>query len=376
MTVRVGVIGTSWWADTMYLPPLSAHPDAEVVAVCGRRPEPAAAFARTWDVTHHFTDPVAMYDEVELDAVVIATSNDSHHPLALQAIGRGLHVLCEKPLALDADQGAEMAAAADAANVATMVPFTYRYMPVNQWLKRLISTGYVGRPLHVNARYYTGFGFDTTYSWRFDREIAGSGIIGDLGSHWIDLARWLLDDTEVSISAMTTNFVDRDPRPDGSAYDQVEDSVAMTVRYASGAYALLHTSAVCWEETEPFGQTHHIEIHGDEGTLHATCDWDTVQRVSGVRRGEGGGVKDLPIPDDIWGAVRRDVVHDTYRDVFRTTDVMTRAWISAIEAGETVRPSFRDGQAVQRVLDAAVNSAENGGCAVSIDGEPADSDST
>lgn len=365
MTVRVGVIGTSWWADTMYLPPLAAHPDADVVAVCGRRPEPAEAFATTWSVPAWFTDPAEMYAQADLDAIVIATSNDSHHPLAMQAIERGLHVLCEKPLALDAEQGAEMADAAEAAGVVTLVPFTYRYMPVNQWLKRLVSTGYIGRPLHVNARYYTGFGFDSSYSWRFDREIAGSGIIGDLGSHWIDLARWLIDDTEVSVSALTTNFVDRDPRPDGQPYEQVEDSVAMTVRYASGAYALLHTSSVCWEETEPFGQTHHIEIHGDEGTLHATCDWDAVQRVSGVRRGEGGGVKELPIPDDIWGSVRRDVVHDTYRDVFRTTDVMTRAWISAIEAGRSLEPGFADGLAVQRVLDAAVASAASG-CVVTI----------
>ena len=363
MTVRVVVFGTSWWADAMYLQPLTNHPDAAVVAVCGRRPEPAEAFADKWNVPQWFTDPFTMLDSVDADAVVIATANDSHHPLALAALDRGLHVLCEKPLALDAVEGAEMHERAVQAGVVTMVPFTYHYMPVNRWVKSLIDDGFVGRPLHVNIRYYADFGLDDSYSWRFDKEIAGSGIIGDLGAHWVHLARWLLDDTEESVSAVSSIFTERGPRPDGTPYDPVEDSVVMTVRYASGAYGILHTSSVCWEGT-PFGQTHHLEVHGDDGTIHAVCDWDTIQEVRGVKRGESGGLRPLPIPDEIWGGVRRDTVHNTYRDIFRETDAMTRAWISAIRDGRTVAPDMGVGLEVQRVLDAAVESAATGGCPV------------
>jgi predicted dehydrogenase len=140
----------------------------------------------------------------------------------------------------------------------------------------------------------------------------------------------------------------------------------MTVRYRSGAYGIIQTSAVCWEGTD-FGQSHHLEIHGDEGTIYATCDWDTIQEVRGVKRGGTGGPQPLPIPDDIWNGVRRDRVHDTYRDVFRKTDAMTRGWISAIAAGRPIEPSFTEGLAVQRVLDAAAESAESGGCPVTID---------
>ena len=364
-TVSVGVFGTSWWADTMYLPPLDAHPAATVAAVCGRNPTTASAFADSWNVPASYTDPTAMLDGEDLDAVLIATSNDSHHELALASIERGLHVLCEKPMALNATVATEMRDAADAAGVITMMPFTYHWMPTNQWVRQLVADGYVGRPLHINARYYTDFGFDASYSWRFDREIAGSGIIGDLGSHWIHLARWLLDDTETSISALASNFVDRGPRPDGTAYDQTEDSVVMTIRYASGAYGVLQTSSVCWEGT-PFGQTHHYEIHGDQGTLYATCDWDTVQRVEGLRRGDSNGRQELPIPDEIWRGVRRDTVHNTYRDVFRTTGSMTRQWIDAIVEGTPVEPGFGEGLAVQLVLDAAVQSAALGGSVVSL----------
>ncbi len=371
MSVRVAVFGTSWWADAMYLQPLTNHPDAEVVGVCGRRPGPAEEFARRWDIPAWFTDPTEMLDTVAADAVVIATANDSHHPLALAALDRGLHVLCEKPLALDATQAAEMAARAHEAGTATMVPFTYHYMPVNRFVKRLVDEGYVGTPHHVNIRYYTDFGLDDEYSWRFDREIAGSGIIGDLGAHWVHLARWLLADAEETVSAVSSIFTDRGPRPDGTDYDRVEDSVVMTVRYRSGAYGVLHTSAVCWEGT-PFGQTHHLEVHGDGGTIYATCDWDTIQEVRGVRRGASGGTELLPIPDDIWGAARRDTVHNTYRDVFRHSDVMTREWISAIRDGRTTTPDFEVGLEVQRVLDAAVESAATGGCPIRPhDGEAA-----
>lgn len=363
--IRVGVLGTSWWADAMYLPALAGHPDAEVVAVCGRQPSPTEAFARRWAIPAWFTDPATMFADAPLDAVIIATANDSHHDLANAAIDRGLHVLCEKPLALNADQAAVMTERADAAGVVTMVPFTYHHMPMNRWVQRLIGDGYVGRPLHANLRYYAGFGFGTGYSWRFDRDVAGSGIIGDLGSHFIHLARWLLGDVEQSVSAVASTFIDRDARPAGGEYERLEDSAVMTVRYRSGAYGVIQTSAVCWEGT-PFGQTHHLEVHGDAGTITATCDWDTVQEVRGLRAGDTGGAKVLPIPDDIWAGVRRGSVHDTYRDVFRTTDAMTRGWIAAIRDRRVVEADFAEGLAVQRVVDAAVRSAARGGAPMTV----------
>ncbi len=355
MTVRIGLFGTSWWADSMYLPAL-VDSGAEVVSVCGRTESTAAALAQKWQIPNYFTSPQDLLDGPELDAVIIATANDSHLPLAMAALDRGLHVLCEKPLGLNVAEAESMAAKATDAGVTTMVPFTYRYMPANRWLKQLVDDGFVGRPYHANLRYYTDFALDGEYSWRFDRDVAGSGLIGDIGSHWIDMARWLLDDIETSVTAVTRQFVARQPRPDGSVYDQLEDSAALTIQYSSDAYSLVHISAVCWEST-PFGQTHHIEVHGDEGTLYATCDWDKTQQVSGVRRGDRGGRQVIPIPAEILGGVRTSSIHDTYRDVFRTTDAMTRGWIDAIANQTTIEPDFSQGLAVQRVIDAAVQSA-------------------
>lgn len=368
MTVRVGVFGTSWWADAMYLPPISSHPDADVVAVCGRRPESTAEFAGRWGVDDWFVDPTEMLETVDLDAVIVATANDTHHDLAIAALDRGLHVLCEKPLALDVEQAAAMARHAEQRGAVTLVPFTYHYMPAFQWVKQLVADGYVGNIHHINARYYTSYGFDPAYSWRFDRAVAGSGVIGDLGAHWVHLSRWLLGERERSVSAVSSTFVGRGPRPDGTPYDQTEDSAVLTVRYESGAYGVLQVSTVCWEGDVDFGQSHHLEVHGDAGTIHATCDWDAVQDVRGARRDHPGRLAPLPIPDSIWGDVRRDTVHNTYRDVFRETEAMTRGWITAIVDGVPIEPSFAEGLAVQRVLDAAVSSAASGGCPVDLAG--------
>lgn len=365
MTVRVAIFGTSWWADAMYMPPLIVCAEAKVVGACGRNPTTTADFAQRWGIDRWFTDPIAMLDQIELDAVIVATANDTHYELTMAALDHGLHVLCEKPLALDTAQAVAMAARAAETGAITLVPFTYHYMPVNQYVKQLIEEGFVGRPYHVNIRYYTGYGLDEAYSWRFDSEVAGAGVIGDLGSHWVHLARWLLGESEVSVSAVSSTFVDRAARPDGQPYEQLEDSAVLTVRYESGAYGVLHVSTVCWEGT-PFGQTHHLEIHGDQGTIHATCDWDTVQEVRGLRRGEPGPPQIMPIPESIWKGVRRDTVHNTYRDVFRITDAMTRGWIDAIATGVQIEPDFDTGLAVQRVIDGALTSAAQGGAPVVI----------
>ena len=354
MTVRVGVIGTSWWADAMYLPALTAHPDATVASVCGRDPARTEAFARQWTIPHATTDVDELLDR-DLDAVVVASSNDSHESLTLAALDRGLHVLCEKPLSLTAESASAVAARAREVGATTMVPFTYRYMPTNQFLKQLISDGYLGRPFHLNLRYFTGYAREPGYNWRFDRDLAGSGVLGDLGSHWLDLARWLFGEI-TAIGAVSETFVDRPDRPDGSSYPRGEDSAVMTVRFANGAYGTLQTSAVCWEGTT-FNQTHHVDAHGSDGTLYSLNDWERTQEVRGLPAGEAGPARVLAIPDDIWKGARRERVHDTYKDVFRSSGAMVGDFVDAVRDGRACQPDFDVGARVQVLLARAAESA-------------------
>ena len=104
--VSVGMVGTSWWADAMHLPALDSHTGARTVAICGRNRENARKMADTWDIPGVYTDYAEMIKDAELDAVVISTPNDSHYPIAMKAMEAGLHVLCEKPIALTYTQGA------------------------------------------------------------------------------------------------------------------------------------------------------------------------------------------------------------------------------------------------------------------------------
>lgn len=355
--VRVGVIGTSWWADAMFLPALAAHPGAEVVAVCGRDAGRAQALAQRWSVPAVYTDTEALLDHDGLEAVLILTPNRLHHPLTMAALARGLHVLCEKPLALNVAQAREMLAAAEAAGVCHMVPFTYSFMPATRYLRALIEAGYLGQPYHLNMRYYTGYARTTDYRWRFDRGEAGSGVLGDLGSHFLFIAMQLFGEV-VAVQCLLTQVQERGPRPDGRRYGRVDDVAALALEFSNGAQGLVHVSAMCHEDT-PFGQTHHMEFHGSGGTLTSFTDWDRVQRVCGARVGEGA-VRPLEIPESIWQGARRDTVHNTYRDTFRKCDFMARGFITAIQEGRPASPDFHDGLRVQRVLAAAELGAEQG----------------
>ena len=161
------------------------------VAICGRNRDNAREMAQTWDIPKVYTDYREMIDRADLDAIIIATPNSSHYPISMKALENNLHVLCEKPIALTYAQAREMAETAAARRLKTLVPFTYSFMPTARYIKELIEGGFLGAAYHLNMRYYTGFARDGDYLWRFDRGIAGSGIIGDLGSHFLYLAEWL-----------------------------------------------------------------------------------------------------------------------------------------------------------------------------------------
>jgi predicted dehydrogenase len=343
----------------MYLPALADHPIGRLTAICGRDLDRAKSVGSSWNIAHVHNDWTEMLDSDEIDALIIATPNETHYEITMAALDRGLPVLCEKPLGMNVAEAHKMAEVAAERGAITMVPFTYRNMPTNQFVKQLIGDGYVGRPYHLSMRYFAGYARDGAYAWRFDEEKAGSGILGDLGSHWLDMARWFLGEV-TAVSAHRDFFVDRQARPDGSDYVPVEDSAVISARFESGASATLQVSAVCWEGTS-FGQVHELDLHGSGGTLHALNDWDTVQEVRGVRSGEPGPAKPLVIPDSAWNGAPRDRVHDTYRHIFRRTEAMTREWVTAIAEGHTVEPDFATGARVQELVAAAVTSATTDG---------------
>lgn len=353
--IRVGIVSTSWWADAMYLPALVAHPQANIVAVCGRNRQRAEAFARDWQIPQVYTDADALICSAEIDALIVASGHESHYPITMQALHADLHVLCEKPLGITHREAAEMAALAEEKGRIHCTPFTYRFMPTNRFIKALLDDGYIGQPYHLNLRYYTGYAREPVYNWRYDRAKAGTGVLGNIASHFFYLAYWWFGEI-THVFSLGGQFVDRPThRPDGNLYARTEDAAYTLLQFANGAQGSVHASAVCTEETA-FGQRHEFDLHGAGGTLRSVIDWDERQEVQGTRKGEGP-TRPLQIPEHIWGSVRRDTVHNTYRDVFRIEDHMARGWINAIVNGHPYSPSFVDGAIVQRITDAAALSA-------------------
>lgn len=353
MTIRVGMIGTSWWADAMYLPALKNHPHGQVTAICGRNRDTAQKVADQWSIPKVYTDYNALIDSGDVQAIIISTPNDTHYPIAIRALEAGLHVLCEKPLGLTYAEAHHMAELAEAKGVKHLTPFTYSHMPTNRYIKDLIDGGYIGKPYHLNLRYYAGYGRSGEYFWRFDVGKAGAGAVGDIGSHFLYLASWYYGQI-ASVSCQLSYNVPRPPvDASGQPYTVGDDAAIVTLQFENGAQGVVHVTTVAHEPTT-FGQTHHMEFHGSEGTLYNFCDWDTVQRVSGARQGEK--MQEHIIPEIYWGSARRDTVPNTYQDVFRTQDFMAREFVTAIAENLPLNPDFHDGAYIQRVIEAAVQS--------------------
>src|SRR5262249_45030755 len=188
--INRGIVGTSWWADAMYLPALKDHPHGKITAICGRDSGRAHMMAERWQIPNVYTDYEKMMKGGGIQAVIVASGNDSHYRIAMAAIDEGLHVLCEKPLTFTYAQARAMAEAADRKGIKHMTPFTYRFMPAARYTKELIDSGYIGKPYHLNMRYYTGYGRNGDYISRFDVAKSGAGAVADIGSHFMYLADW------------------------------------------------------------------------------------------------------------------------------------------------------------------------------------------
>ena len=198
MTVRVGIIGAGG-ISRFHIRGYLATPLAQVVAICDVMPEPAAAVAAEFGIPGVDAGYEALLARPEVDAVSICTPNDSHAPAAIAAARAGKHVLCEKPLALTVAEGEAMLAAAEAAGVCHMINFSKRPIPGIVMLKALLEAGDLGDVLQIESNYLQSWllapslgGDPRRHVWRLDRRVAGSGALGDLGSHQIDLAHHLV----------------------------------------------------------------------------------------------------------------------------------------------------------------------------------------
>ena len=362
-TVRIGIIGPSWWVKFWHLPALQAHPNAMITAVCGaNQRDPAELSALYGAQAQGWTDYEKMLDEASLDGVIICTPNDLHYPAAIAALRRGIHVICEKPVAMNAAQALEMARTASEKGLLGMTNFPYRDNPAVQALRQKVVDGYLGTPLHIAGDYHGGFGLNGPPGWRGTTSRSGAGILADLGSHLIDLVRFITQDEFASVCAHTLTLLRNPISPstptlhrteDPQTGDRNDDSCAFLAEFASGAQGVFHTSWVAYQGAE--AQQQSIEIFGTGGRLHFLAD-HTGTLLRGKRTSETHWQE-----FDIEGTVSPCAGQEN-EDIFRpgrlTPTNTTYRWIEGIRTGQTdVTPDLTDGWHAQQVIDAVLQAS-------------------
>jgi len=349
---QVGLIGTSWWADLEHLPGLKARGDVEVAALCGRDPTRLASLAEKHGVARTFTDWRAMIAAGGLDALVVAAPNALHREPALAAFDAGLHVICEKPLAMNAAEAREMAARAEAAGRKTLTFFTHRSLAAAVQVKRMVDAGFLGRPVHANAVYHTSSHLrpGKAHAWRMVRAQSGTGVLGDVGSHLVDLVRWWLGDLRrVAAQWQVVNST-----LGGVAVD-ADESVAFLAELASGAQATFHASKLVAGR----GNYLRVELHGTGGSLVFEAEPGFDRTWEGrvlAGRPDRPGLEPVPLPAELTLGLDSTDNQAGRNEAYRR---LTDPFFAAIRGGGgAVAPDFWDGAAVQAVIDAVAESAE------------------
>lgn len=367
--LRVGMVGHAFmgaahsqaWRTVGHVFELPAR--VEQAVLCGRDPKRAAAAAQRlgWaDSTADWRELVARDD---IDLIDICTPGDSHAEIAVAALDAGKHVLCEKPLANSVAEAREMARAADrarASGIRAMCGFTYRRVPALALLRRLVADGRLGRIRHVRAAYLQDWIVDPQFPlvWRLREEHAGSGALGDIGSHIIDLAQHLTGDRLAGVSALSETFVRTRPLPGAVPPARgevtVDDATVFLGRFHGGALATFEATRFATGRKNAL----RIELNGSLGS--AAFDLERLNELEFLDAAQPlaeQGFRRILVtePDHPYLTAWWPPGHGLgYEHAFTH---QARDLVTAIAEGHDPEPSFTDALHVQRVLDAVQRSA-------------------
>ncbi|MEV4945375.1 Gfo/Idh/MocA family oxidoreductase [Streptomyces sp. NPDC053755] len=378
-TLGVGMVGYSFmgaahsqgWRTAGHVFDLPLRPVLAAVAGRDAAAVRSAAHRHGWAAAETDWRALVARDDVRL--VDVCTPGDSHAEIAIAALEAGKHVLCEKPLANSVAEAEAMVAAAEAAAARgqiAMVGFNYRRVPALSYARRLIADGRLGDLRHVRVTYLQDWLVDRGFplTWRLEREHAGSGALGDLGAHAVDLAQYLAGEPLVGVSALTETFVRERPllagvsaglsgAAAGGAYGAVtvDDAAVFTGRLASGALASFEATRMAAGRKNAL----RLEINGERGSL--AFDLERLNELS---------FHDHTEPADTAG-FRRILVTEPEHPYLEgwwppghalgyehTFVHQARDLVLAIASGTPPAPSFADGLQVQRVLAAVEESAQ------------------
>ena len=309
----------------------------------------------------------------DIDVVDICTPNNVHAEIAIAAAKAGKHIICEKPLARTVEEARAMTKAVKEAGVTNMVAFNYRRTPAVALAKRFIDEGRIGKILNFRGTYLQDWSADPNgpLSWRFQKNIAGSGAIGDIGTHVVDMAHYLVGNI-TEVNAITKTYIKERPIQAGGvdklgASDKktdaplgivdVDDEVLSLIRFETGAVGTLEATR------NAYGRNNFLtlEIHGEEGSIHFNYERrDELQVMFASDPGDARGFRTIytgpahPYGDGLWPIPGLGIGYS------ETKIVDCRDFFAAIVNGETPTPDFAEALQTELVADALIKSGQTG----------------
>jgi predicted dehydrogenase len=377
-TLNVGIVGYKFMgkahSNAWKKAPLFFDMDVKPVlkVACGRHQESLKEFAERWGWEQTEADWKKMVRRDDVDIVDISAPQYLHYDIAMEAVRAGKHVFCEKPLALNAKQAREMYEAAEKKGVTHYINHNYRRCPAVRLARKLIDEGRIGRIFHWRGAYLQSWIVDPNFplTWHLQKEFAGSGPQGDLNSHSVDLARYLVGEIK-KVACMTSHFIKERPLPDeaasgtfsgkvkgGTGPVTVEDAAFMTVEFVNGALGSFEASRFAPGRKN----WNYFEIYGSKGSIifdlermnelqfFSNDDPAYAQGFRTILATEGGQhdyIANWWPPGHIIG-YEHEFVH-------AVVDFM-----KAVATRTKIEPNFYDGMKGMEVLEAGLRSAETG----------------
>jgi predicted dehydrogenase len=341
-----------------------------LAVIVGRSRSAAAAVAQRFGWRDVETDWRALITRDDVGLVDVCTPGDTHAEIAIAALEAGKHVLCEKPLAntvAEAEAMAAAAAAAQSSGVRSMVGFTYRRVPAIALARRLVADGRVGDVRHVRAQYLQDWITDpqAPLSWRLQKDRAGSGALGDIGAHIVDLTQFITGERIVGVSGMLETFVKERPLPKSSSglsgvagtergEVTVDDAAVFLARFSGGALATFEATRFAAGRKNAL----RIEVNGSVGSIAFDFeDMNVLQVHDHTADPETAGFTRVLVTEPThpyvsawWPAGH--VLGYEHSFTHQAVDLLT-----AIAEERDPEPTFADGLAIQRVLAAVEQSA-------------------
>lgn len=313
----------------------------------------------------------SVINRADIDVVDIVTPNNSHAELAIAALKAGKHVICEKPLARTGAEAKTMADAAREAGVINMVAFNYRRTPAVALAKKLIDEGKIGRLLNFRGTYLQDWSADPNgpLSWRFQKSVAGSGTVGDIGTHVVDFARYLVGEV-AAVNAMVHTYVKERPVQSGGldklgasdksgagpkAEVDVDDEMITLIKFQNGAVGSIEATR------NAYGRNNFLtfEIHGTKGSIAFNYErMDEIQVMFADDPPETRGFRTIytgpnhPYGQNLWPIPALGIGYG------ETKIIECYDFFNAIVTGKQPSPNFEDGYRVSQIADAILKSGE------------------